>query len=112
MKGSGRNAQDVTTALQSNDMERLIPGKVDEKKGPTATGRQQIVFLMRMQIELPGTTGRIVGGADRRAAVDHQIARVRGVHSDVEETNRWCVAEALVSQQFKHHTGPPAAQSQ
>ena len=54
-----REEWDVATALQSHDVERLIPGEVDEKKGTSTAGRQQIVFLMGVEIELPGATGCI-----------------------------------------------------
>ena len=86
MESARRDAKDVTTALEPNDVERLFPGQIHQEEGSAATGCQQIVFLMRMQIELPCSALRVVGGRHSRAAVNHQVARVRGVHGDVEKT--------------------------
>ena len=62
VEGAGGNAKNVASTLQPNDMERLFPGQVHQEEGSAATGREQIVFLIGMQIELPGSALRIVGG--------------------------------------------------
>ena len=105
------NAQDVAATVETHDVERLIPGQVDEVERSPTTGGQKIVFLVRMEIELPGPAVGIIGWTGGRATVDHQIAGIGGVHRNVEKTHRWCVAEAFVGQQFKHLQGRDKAQA-
>ena len=45
MECARRDAKDVTTTLEPNDVERLFPGQVHQKEGSAATGREQIVFI-------------------------------------------------------------------
>ena len=55
VKGAGRNPEDVPTTVQTNNVKWLLPGQVHELKSAASADRQQIVFLMGMQIKLPGT---------------------------------------------------------
>ena len=54
VKRAGWNTQDVAATVETHDVERLIPGQVDEVERSPTTGGQKIVFLVRMEIELPG----------------------------------------------------------
>ena len=105
MEGSGWNAQDVPATFQANNVKGLLPGQIDQKEGAAATGCQQIVLLMRMQIELPSSTFRIIGWTDRGTAVNHQVTGIGGVNGDIEKANRRCVPKPFIRQQLEHQSG-------
>ena len=108
MKGARGNAQDVATTFKANDVERHIPGKIDQIKRATTTGSKQVVFLVRMQIELPSTSFVIIRGTDRGPGMDHKIASIGAGHGHIKKAHRRRIAEAFVGQQFEHELNEEA----
>ena len=81
------NAEDVSTAFQPHDMERLFPSQVDQIKGTATASGEEIVFLMGMQVKLPRTGIRIVRRTHGGAGVNDQITSVRCINRHIEKPN-------------------------
>ncbi len=102
VKGPRRNPEDVSAAVQPNDVKRLVPDQIHEVKGPASTDSQKIVFLMGVEIKLPGTGFGVIRWTHSGAGVDHKIPCIRRINGDVEKTDRWGVAKTLIGEQFVH----------
>ena len=102
MKRSRWNPQDVTTGVQTNNVIRITPTKIDQVEDTSAREGQQVVLLVRVQIKLPGPRVALIRWAHGWPAVDDQIAGIGLSDRDVEETNSRRIAELLVGNQLKH----------
>ena len=102
MEGSGRNAKDVSSAVQANDVERIGPGQIHQIKRSATTCSQKIVLLVRVKIKLPGSGLGVIGGTDSRPGMHNKVSGIGCFDRHIKESDGRSVPETLAWQTFKH----------